>query len=87
MPSFGTLMDVPRINKLAPYLQIAEHYREQIRSDEMPPGTVMPSIDAIRREWEVATSTAGRVVAALRDEGWIITARGKPTVVAPDPPV
>ena len=87
MVSFGTLLDVPRINRLAPYLQIAEHYREQIRSGRMPSGTVMPSIDAIRREWDVATSTAGRVVATLRDEGWIVTARGKQTVVATDPPL
>lgn len=86
MPSIGTLLDVPRINKLAPYLQIAEHYRERIRSGQMSPGTAMPSIDAIRRDWDVATSTAGRVVATLRDEGWIVTARGRQTVVAPNPP-
>lgn len=86
MPNLGTLTDVPRINKTAPYLQIAEHYRALIRSGAMPAGSPMPSIHTIRKEWDVATSTAGRVVVVLRDEGWIVTARGRTTVVAADPP-
>lgn len=87
MPSLSTLSPVPKVSKVEPpYRQIAEHYRDLIRRGQLLPGDPMPSIAAISNEWEVATSTAGRVVVLLRDEGWIVTSHGKPTVVAPQPP-
>lgn len=88
MTTIGSLQLVPEVSRVdAPYRQIAEHYRGRIRTLGLKPGDPMPSIPEIARAWEVATSTAGRAVALLRTEGWVITAHGKPTFVAPAPPV
>ena len=87
MTSVGSLLPVPEVAKVQPpYRQIAEHYRARIRALSLRPSDPMPSIPEIAKEWSVATSTAGRAIALLRDEGWIITAHGRTTYVSPDPP-
>jgi GntR family transcriptional regulator len=58
---------------VAPWRQIAAIYRERIESGEMPPGSRLPSIRSISQEYEVATTTAQKVIEALRDEGLVET--------------
>lgn len=82
MPKVATVLAVPSVNRTAPYRQIAEHYRSEIKSGVLQPGSVIPSITEVKDEWEVATSTAARALALLRDEGWIVTRPGKAAVVA-----
>ncbi|HTZ23822.1 MAG TPA: winged helix-turn-helix domain-containing protein [Streptosporangiaceae bacterium] len=45
----------------------------QIESGELQPGDRVPSIRSLAQEYEVATTTAQKVVEALRDEGLIVT--------------
>lgn len=62
-----------REGPVAPWRQIAGIYRQRIETGEMPPGSRLPSIRSISQEFEVATTTAQKVVQALKDEGLIVT--------------
>ena len=64
---------ITRDGPVAPWRQIAAIYRARIESGEMPPGTRLPSIRTIAQEYEVATTTAQKVIEALRDEGLAVT--------------
>lgn len=50
--------------------------RERIQSGELPPGAMVPSIVSIHQEFGIAKTTARKVLAALRDEGLIVTTPG-----------
>lgn len=51
----------------APYRRIADHYRQLIESGDLAPGTMLPSIKEIAKEWDVSPSTADRAMKILRD--------------------
>lgn len=70
----------------SPYRQVAEHYRQAIRSGQLAPGVQMPTTKAVAAEYGIAMSTAARALALLRDEGWIVSRPSKPSVVAERPP-
>ncbi|WP_229840257.1 GntR family transcriptional regulator [Streptomyces brasiliensis] len=68
------------------YPQILDILRARIRSGTYPPGSRMPSVLAVATEFDVAASTVQRAVAALRDEGLIVTWSGRGShVVDPVP--
>lgn len=82
MPSLGMIPRVPEINwATAPYQQVAEHYRAEIRAGRLAPGALMPTTKEVAVEYRLAMSTAARALAVLRDEGWIVTRPSKPAVV------
>jgi GntR family transcriptional regulator len=58
---------------VAPWRQIAQLYRDKIDAGELRPGDRLPSIRSISQEYEVATTTAQKVIEALRDEGLVVT--------------
>jgi GntR family transcriptional regulator len=58
---------------VAPWRQIAAIYRSRIESGELAPGDRLPSIRTLAQQYEVATTTAQKVIEALRDEGLIVT--------------
>jgi GntR family transcriptional regulator len=64
---------ITREGPVAPWRQIAQIYRDRIASGELPPGARLPSIRSISQEYEVATTTAQKVIEALRDEGLVET--------------
>lgn len=64
---------IERDGPVAPWRQIAQIYRDRIESGEMPPGSRLPSIRTIAEQYEVATTTAQKVLEALRDEGLAVT--------------
>jgi DNA-binding transcriptional regulator YhcF (GntR family) len=57
----------------APWRQIAQIYWEKIASGELARGDRLPSIRSISQQFEVATTTAQKVIEALRDEGLVET--------------
>lgn len=77
---------VPKAQKTPPYVQIAEHYRNEIRSGLLAPGAQLPSTSSMCEEWNVSHSTVTRSILALREGGWIFTSRGRLPVVAECPP-
>jgi GntR family transcriptional regulator len=62
-----------RDGPVAPWRQIAQIYRDRIASGELAPGDRLPSIRSIAEEYDVATTTAQKVIEALRDEGLAVT--------------
>ncbi|MFE0046105.1 GntR family transcriptional regulator [Streptomyces albireticuli] len=65
----------------APYLRIAAELRDRIASGELRAGERIPSTRRITREWGVATATATKVLAVLRQEGLVRAVPGVGTVV------
>jgi DNA-binding GntR family transcriptional regulator len=64
---------IMREGPVAPWRQIAQIYRDKIESGELQAGDRVPSIRTLAQEYEVATTTAQKVIEALRDEGLIVT--------------
>lgn len=67
IPTVGEM--IKRDGPVAPWRQIAEIYRRRIESGELASGDRLPSIRSISEEFQVATTTAQKVIEALRDEG------------------
>ncbi|PRY60575.1 GntR family transcriptional regulator [Glycomyces artemisiae] len=65
-----------------PYRQIAAELRAGIAAGDLRPGDRVPSVRQIAQRWGVATATANRVMAVLRDEGLVVTKVGAGTVVS-----
>jgi GntR family transcriptional regulator len=64
-----------------PHRQIAAWLRAKIQSGEYPPGRRIPSEKDIMDLSGVARTTARRAVAVLRDEGLVVTTKGRGTHV------
>ena len=62
--------------------QLAALIREQIRSGELPPGSRLPSINALAAEHDIATATVTKALRILKDEGLIFGETGHGTFVA-----
>jgi len=62
-----------REGPVAPWRQIAQIYRDKIESGELQAGDRVPSIRTLAQDYDVATTTAQKVIEALRDEGLIVT--------------
>lgn len=67
---------VEREGPVPPWAQVTAVIRERIQSGELPPGAMVPSIVSIHQEFGIAKTTARKVLAALRDEGLIVTTPG-----------
>lgn len=74
-------MPEPPEHHRPPYLRIVAAIRERIVAGELGPGAYVPSTREITREWGVAMATAAKVLATLRQEGWVEVVRGVGTVV------
>jgi DNA-binding GntR family transcriptional regulator len=61
---------------LPPYLQIVEHFRDQIHSGALRDGDRLPSARQLVEQWGVAHATAAKVLATLRAEGLVKTTSG-----------
>ncbi|MEV6379341.1 GntR family transcriptional regulator [Streptomyces sp. NPDC051773] len=62
----------PKVHRAAPpFLQIAEHFRVQIKEGERQQDSKLPSIADIAREWGVATATAAKAIKQLQEEGYV----------------
>ena len=71
-----------REGHIPPWVQVRDALRQRIVSGELAPGAMVPSIVTIHQEYGIAKTTARKVLAALRDEGLIITTPGWGSFVA-----
>jgi DNA-binding GntR family transcriptional regulator len=71
-----------RAGPVPPWVQVTAALRERILSGELAPGAMVPSIVTIHQEYGIAKTTARKVLAALRDEGLIVTTPGWGSFVA-----
>ena len=71
----------------APYVQIIEHYRQEIRSGRLQDGDMLPSGREIAQEFGVSLATAAKVATGLQALGLVTPRPGAGTMVtAPRPP-
>src|SRR3954467_4782805 len=67
----------PQVHRsLPPYLQITQHYRDQIKSGQLKDGDRLPSARQLVEQWKVAHATAAKVLSTLRAEGLVTTTTG-----------
>ncbi|MEV0149124.1 MULTISPECIES: GntR family transcriptional regulator [unclassified Nonomuraea] len=63
--------------------QLAAIVREQIQAGDLQPRQLVPSESALQNEYDVSRGTVRRAMAALGEEGWVVTIQGRGTYVAP----
>jgi GntR family transcriptional regulator len=68
------------------YQQLATILRARIESGDLAPNRPIPSETALQQEHGVARGTARRAIALLRDEGLVVTVKGRGTFVRPTKP-
>lgn len=77
------MLIVEKNNPVPLYRQVYAHFRGQIVSGAMAPGTCLPSIRDLQRDLGVARESVKRAMAMLDSEGYIQRIQGKGTFVAP----
>lgn len=76
----------PKIHEALPkYVQVANHFRNQIRRGELGPGDELPSERRIVEEWGVSRPTATKALALLRQDGLVDSQQGSGTYVRAQP--
>lgn len=64
-------MSVDYASAVPPHRQVAGFIRERIRSGDLGPGDRVPGVTALMQEYGIARTTAGKVLALLREEDLI----------------
>ena len=77
--------DTP-LQRDAPYVQIIEHYRQQIRDGQLQDGDMLPSGREIAAEFGVSLATAAKVATGLQALGLVTPRPGAGTVVTASRP-
>jgi GntR family transcriptional regulator len=75
---FGTT-PIPR------YVQLADLFRQRVAKGLWPPGSLLPSIEQLMAEFDVARVTVRQAMALLADEGMVSPQRGRGTFVTANP--
>jgi GntR family transcriptional regulator len=66
----------------APYVQVADALREEIRSGQLAPGQKLPSTRQLAERFGVAVMTASSGLRVLREEGLTYSTQGRGTFVS-----
>jgi GntR family transcriptional regulator len=74
-------IDLHASSPLPLYVRVASVLRERIGTGEWPPGTQIPTIDALREQFQVAEITLRQAIRILTSEGLVLSQRGKGTFV------
>jgi GntR family transcriptional regulator len=68
------------------YVQLADILRARIRSGELAPRRMIPSIRTLQQEYAVSDRTVKHATQLLRDEGLVHTVQGRGVFVTAQPP-
>src|SRR5229473_7044914 len=74
------------LNRDAPYVQIIEHYRHEIREGRLQDGDMLPSGREIAGQFDVSLATAAKVASGLQSLGLVTPRPGAGTVVTAQRP-
>ena len=69
------------LNRDAPYVQIIEHYRQEIREGRLKDGDMLPAGREIAKQFGVSLATAAKVASGLQAMGLVTPRPGAGTVV------
>src|SRR5699024_2685809 len=78
-------MGINEESGVTPYRQVMADIRHQIAYGALSTGEKMPPLSQIMSTYGVSMATASKAIDGLRDQGVVITKRGRGTYVA-DPP-
>src|SRR5688572_27152208 len=67
------------------YLQLAELVRQRVAKGHWPSGSILPSIEQLMKEFDVARVTVRQAIALLAEEGLLSPQRGRGTFVTGKP--
>lgn len=81
------LLLLNQASPIPPYEQIGSQIRILIASGQLSPGTLLPSVRQLARDLGVAPNTVVRAYSELEQAGWVVTAKRKGVMVAPQPPL
>jgi len=76
---------VPR-SPVPPYRRVADALRARIDAGELLPGEQVPSMAQLVDSYGISRGTARRVLATLKDEGYVYITPGWGTFVVETPP-
>ena len=65
------------------YVQVAEILRARIESGELLPDRPVPSESQLQQDLGVARGTARKAITVLREQGLVVTVRGRGSYVNP----
>jgi GntR family transcriptional regulator len=65
------------------YVQVADILRSRIDAGQLLPDRPVPSETQLQQEFGVARGTARKAIALLRDQGLVVTVRGRGSYVNP----
>ena len=65
------------------YVQVAEILRARIESGQLLPDRPVPSETQLQQEFGVARGTARKAIALLREQGLVVTVKGRGSYVNP----
>jgi GntR family transcriptional regulator len=65
------------------YVQVADILRARIESGKLLPDRPVPSESQLQQEFGVARGTARKAIALLREQGFVVTVKGRGSYVNP----
>jgi GntR family transcriptional regulator len=65
------------------YVQVADILRARIESGQLMPDRPVPSESQLQQEFGVARGTARKAIAVLREQGFVVTVKGRGSYVSP----
>ncbi len=65
------------------YVQVADILRARIQSGRLLPDRPVPSEAQLQQEFGVARGTARKAIALLREQGLVVTVKGRGSYVTP----
>jgi GntR family transcriptional regulator len=65
------------------YVQVADILRARIESGQLVPDRPVPSESQLQQEFGVARGTARKAIAVLREQGFVVTVKGRGSYVSP----
>ncbi|MER6789507.1 GntR family transcriptional regulator [Streptomyces sp. NPDC000658] len=68
----------------AGYADVAAHFRKRIKDGALAPGDALPSVAAVREQFDVSAKTVSRALGVLKSEG-LVTSRGSLGTVVAEP--
>jgi GntR family transcriptional regulator len=71
----------PRIERTPPYMQVVQHFKQQILNGELKDGDRLPAVRQIAEDWNLAHATAAKVLATLRGDNLAVALPGVGTIV------
>jgi DNA-binding GntR family transcriptional regulator len=65
------------------YVQVADILRARIESGQLQPDRPVPSESQLEQEFGIARGTARKAIALLREQGLVVTVKGRGSYVSP----